>query len=58
MKCKVLEPISLGGGRVEPGTEVDLSNEEWARLRPLGCVELVDDNTTEARARASDRKRS
>lgn len=42
MKCIAIEPISIGGERVEPGCEVELEASEFLTLSKHGAVEPAE----------------
>lgn len=42
MKVHTIEPISIGGNRVEADSEADLEPAEYVRLARLGAVEAFE----------------
>lgn len=42
MKCVTIEPVSIGGVRVEVGHEVEIDGPEFLQLSRLGAIEPAD----------------
>lgn len=50
MRAHVIQPISIGSERIEPGTEVDLEPQQYARLYAAGAIEAIEVRDAKKRA--------